>query len=147
MARLPILKRLQREDFPDAPEWMDKMMYVLNTFMEGSYNAMNRSLTIADNLQGELKEFTFTTKAAYNGTAANWTALSWNRTIKAKPRACLLGQIAQLSVAGSTAPIPKYTPIEGDVCIDWAEANGVVTIGLVRGLAASTKYWMTVVLL
>lgn len=147
IAKLPVIKRLQREDFPEAESWIEKLIYPLNQFMEGAYAAMNRSLTFGDNMAGEVKEFTFTTTSGYNGTAANWTALEWQRTLKNRPQGCLILQITQLTATGTTTPLGVYAPIEGDVCLDWNETNGTVTIGLVRGLAASTKYKLRVLLI
>lgn len=147
MAKLPVVKRLTREDFPEAESWIEKLIYPLNQFMEGTYAAINRSLTFADNVAGEIKEFIFTTKSTYAGTAATWEVLEWQRTLKNRPQGLLLLQMTQLTVTGTTTPLGTYTPIEGDVCLDWNESNGLVTIGLVRGLAASTKYRLRVLLI
>jgi hypothetical protein len=133
MARLPTLKRIQREDFPAAPDWLDQLAYPINTFFESVYNALNRNLTFGDNIAAEIRDFTFTTTAAYDGTAANWDVIEFQRSIKAIPKGVLLLQIRKFGLAA-------YSPIEGDVYVDWMEENGIVTIGLVRGLAASTKY-------
>lgn len=140
MSKLPIIKRIQREDFPDAPAWIDKLTYPINSFFESVYNSLNKNLTFGDNIASEIKEFTFTTLASYVGTAATWEAIEFQRSIKASPKGVVLLQIYKFGSA-------TYSPIEGDVYMDWSETNGTVTIGLVRGLAASTKYTLRVLVI
>lgn len=140
MARLPVFKRIRREDLPNADPWVDKLLYPINQFMEAVSGALNKSLIVPDNVTGQWKESTFTTLAAYDGTAANFEAIEWTHSLSNRPKACLLTQIY---VIGGAA----YAPIEGDVCVDWIERNGVITVGLIRGLAASTKYFVRFLLL
>jgi hypothetical protein len=139
MARLPIFKRLLSEDFSDAPAWFDKAIQQINPFFESVYLALNRNLTFGDNVASEIKEFTFTTLSTYAGTAATWEAIEFTRSIKMIPKGLVLLQIFKFNQ-------PTYSPIEGDVYLDWQEVNGTVTIGLVRGLAASTKYTLRILL-
>jgi hypothetical protein len=140
MPKLPIFKRIQREDFPEAPEWLDKLIYPLNTFFEGVYNILNRSVAFGDNIASETREFTFTTLSTYVGTAATFEPLEFQRNLKSIPKGLILLQIFKFGVA-------SYSPIEGDIYVDWNETNGLVTIGLVRGLAASTKYTLRILLI
>jgi hypothetical protein len=140
MAKLPAFKRIQREDFPEAPKWVDRLIYPINQFFDSVYNALNKRLDFVDNLQGEFRTLSFTTTAAYNGTAANFDSIEFVHSLKVKPRGLLLCQIQKDGLA-------EYSPIEGDVYLDWVEVNGLIEIGLVRGLAASTSYTMTVLLI
>lgn len=140
MAKLPILKRIQREDFPEAPDWIEKLTYPINTFFDAVYNALNKNLTFGDNITSEIKEFTFTTLSTYVGTAATFEAIEFVRSIKSAPKGVILLQIYKFGSA-------TYSPIEGDVYLDWNETNGTVTIGLIRGLAASTKYTLRVLVI
>lgn len=140
MAKLPAFKRLQREDFPDAPAWIDRLIYPVNRFFDSVYNALNKRLDFIDNLQGEFRTISFETTGSYDGSAANFDSLQFVHSLKVKPKGLLLCQIQKDGLA-------EYSPIEGDVYVDWVEVNGTVEIGLVRGLAASTSYTITVLLI
>lgn len=65
MAKLPVFKRIQREDFPDAPAWVDRLLYPLNKFFEGVYAALNQNLTFTENLATGLVSLEFETPATY----------------------------------------------------------------------------------
>lgn len=47
---LPDTRRLNREDFQDAPAWIDPMLTVINAFMDSVYNIMNRNISLTQNL-------------------------------------------------------------------------------------------------
>lgn len=80
MANLPKITRIRREDLPDAPGWIEKLLYPLNLFMEGVYQALNKNLTYAENLAAKVVEFEFTTPAAYGRprVAARYTSDAQN---------------------------------------------------------------------
>ena len=140
MAKLPVFKRIQREDFPDAPNWIDKVIYPINKFFESTYNALNKQLAFEENVTAEIRSFEFTTLAGYDGTAANFDPLTFQRNLRSAPEGLLLLQISKFGLA-------TYSPIEGDVYVDWIHEEGIVTIGLVRGLAVSTKYNLRVMII
>lgn len=80
MAKLPKITRIRREDLPDAPGWIEKLLYPLNLFMEGVYQALNQNLTYAENLASKVVAFEFTTPAAYGRprVAARYTSDAQN---------------------------------------------------------------------
>ena len=60
MAKLPPIKSLKREDFSDAPDWLDKLIWPVNRVFESLYNALNNQITVTDNMTGLTKSLTFT---------------------------------------------------------------------------------------
>lgn len=139
MAKLPTIKRILREDLPEAPPWIDKMLSPMNKFFEDVYNALNRNLSFVDNVTGQTKELTFETLAAYDGTAANWENLEFPRTLKRKPTGLLLMQIIQNE--------DNHTAIETAPYIDWLDENGTIKIYLITGLTASKSYTVKMLLI
>lgn len=136
--KLPIQKKILREDVKEAPPWVDKLLYPINSFFETVFSGLSKNLTFSENIACQIKEIEFNTTGTYDGTAANWVNLKFNKTIKTKAQGVWLLQIIDLGNIGT--PLSSYRPIEGDVCIDWMEDNGQIIIGLIRGLAASKTY-------
>jgi len=138
MAKLPTIKRILREDLPDAPDWIDKLLYPVNKFFEDVFNALNRNLEFVDNVTGQKKDVTFKTLSTYVSTSATFETLEFPRTLKRKPTGLLLLQIIQDE--------DNHTPIETAPYIDWLDENGTIRIFLVTGLVASKTYNMRVLL-
>lgn len=139
MAKLPKITRIRREDLPDAPAWISKLLYPLNLFMDGVISAFKGNLTFVDNIRSQIKEISFETSSAYDGTDANFDTVSFLRDMATKPQGLILLQIVKDS--------DTHAPIEGGVYVDWLDVNGVIEIYLVRGLAVSSKYTMKVLLI
>jgi len=57
MAQLPSLKRIQREDVPEAPAWIERVLVPVNNFFQNLYAALANGLTFQDNFAAEVKEF------------------------------------------------------------------------------------------
>jgi hypothetical protein len=56
MANLPKLRRILLEDFPDQAEWISKLIEPMNQFLDSTSAALNRGLTVKENLAGDIKE-------------------------------------------------------------------------------------------
>lgn len=82
MSALPPIQRLITEDFqPEQRKWLPKLFQPINQFFESVYGALNKGLTIADNISGEIKTI------EVNGTYP--LKLSWGQ--KSKPVAVIVG--------------------------------------------------------
>ena len=123
----------------EAPKWIEKILYPVNTFFEGVSAILNQGITFGDNIAAQIRTIQFVTSSTYDGTAANWDVLSFPRTLKEKSQGLILLQMTQEE--------DNYTPIEESVYVDWQENNGVIEIGLVVGLAASKTYTMKVMVI
>lgn len=139
MARLPLIRRISREDIQEAPNWIERLLFPLNQFMETVYQALNKDLTFSENIRSQTAEVTFETSAAYDGTVANFTTVQLQRSLPARAQGILLLQIAE----NASSP----SPIDGPVYVDWLDNNGVISINHVSGLNASTSYVMRLLII
>lgn len=53
--KLPVLKTLRVEDFPDQKGWIEKLVYSINSFLDTVVLAFNRGLTFSDNFNASVK--------------------------------------------------------------------------------------------
>lgn len=53
---LPSLKRVQRENMPDAPAWIDEIITIVNNFFQNIYKILNKGITLQDNVRCEIRE-------------------------------------------------------------------------------------------
>lgn len=138
MAKLPVIKRVLREDIPNAPDWIGKLLYPVNLFFEQVFNALDKNLTLSENIQSQIKTVSFTTSSAYDGTEANFDTVSFSLDLPVKPQGLFIMQML--------VDADNFTAIETAPFVNWLEINGTVNIYLVTGLSASTSYNMTVLL-
>jgi hypothetical protein len=72
MANVPTIRRLLLEDFPDQAEWIAKLISPINTQMEQIVAALNKQLTIEQNMAGSIRtvelDGTFPVKIAWTGS-------------------------------------------------------------------------------
>lgn len=58
--RIESTNKIYRKDIPEAPNWLDKLLFPLNQFMDSVSTAMRGKLTFGDNFYCEIKEYDFT---------------------------------------------------------------------------------------
>lgn len=58
--RIESVNKISRQDIPEAPAWIDKVLSPLNQFMDSVSTAMRGKVTFYDNLYCVTKEFEFT---------------------------------------------------------------------------------------
>lgn len=117
MSTLPPISRLITEDFGDQKKWIARLLQPLNQFMESIYAALNRGLTIKENMSGDIiiteVDGTFPVK------------LAWS--LKSKPIAVNVGDI-QRSDGGTFS-------LSGAPGIRWSyNQNGQLQIDQVTGI-------------
>lgn len=135
MAKLPPVRRLLREDLKDAPEWIDRLIQPINLFFESVYSALNRNLTLGDNVTAQIKNFTITA-----GAAATDNTFSFLFSIATKPRGVLVISCVQDE--------PVYTPLTGAVTVPSWRVNGdQVVIESITGLTNTKKYSISVLVI
>jgi len=125
--KIPTLKKILREDIPDAPNWVTGLIGPVNTFMEYVYQALNKNISNYDNLLCQIKEITYVTPSTYP-TMSNVEFLS---ALKVKATGLTLLQIYEKGT---------YTPPTSAVYIPWVENNGAIVIYPITGLVASKVY-------
>ncbi|HWY34919.1 MAG TPA: hypothetical protein VNX68_09745 [Nitrosopumilaceae archaeon] len=64
MAKIPVIQQLQRQDFPEAPAWITKLLYPLQLFMTTVIGALTNNLTYQDNFSCVVNTLVFTAAAS-----------------------------------------------------------------------------------
>ncbi len=84
MAKAPKNSSIKKEDIPESPEWLEKLILPLNSHMLDVYNCLANGITLADNQSAMIKTIEFKTPAKIQlvGTAGkpaftnSWTNLN-----------------------------------------------------------------------
>lgn len=131
MAKLPLIRRILREDIPDSPEWVMPILNALNQFFDSVYNALDRNLNFTENIDAQWKVFTILA-----GASAADNIFSFLITMRNKPRGLTLENIQQID--------SNYIPITSPVFISWRVNSGQISIDAISGLTAGKSYELTV---
>jgi len=123
--KLPIQKKILREDLKDAPDYINGVLGPLNQFMEIMYQAMNKNID-ETNLQSQIREVTVVVPSTY----PVMDAIKFQSTLKVKGTGCTI-----LQCINKTTYLPVAT---GNPA--WIDNNGVITITEITGLTASETY-------
>jgi hypothetical protein len=133
MARLPPIRRLTKEDFPELANLLgpavDKLFQPLNDHMAAVYAALGKGLTVSDNFAGEVKtidmEPTFPVR--------------FNTTVPSKAVGIVVLQAKDLA----TTP----TLLQAAVFPEWEQIGQQVTLKACSGLLPSHRYRLTLLIL
>jgi hypothetical protein len=136
-SNLSPVQRINKEDMPGSPAWIDPLISSINLFIQSTNAALDGSLTIPGNIAAQISVVQFTTNKNYNGTdQTTWTPVTFKSSLSVQPRLLLLGQISVVS--------SQTQYIANNVCIsDWTATGGIITINFISGLKASTTYQLT----
>lgn len=136
MAKLPSIKRIVREDIPNAPQWIESLIYPLNRFMEEVYYALDRDLTIGENLKGSIRTVNFKTRNDYSTASPKedgWEVKKINDPLNGiKPDVILVGKITNRDNFSDVITEP--------VTVFWDFFDNEVTLKYITGLADDTRY-------
>jgi hypothetical protein len=134
MAGLPTIRRIMREDFRDAPAWLDRLIYSLNIFFDSVYTALNKNLTFGANVRAQIKSFQIT-----SGVLATNNVFNFAATIGSVQGVILLSAVQQTA---------NYTPLAAaPVIASWRSADGMVYIDSITGLTSGQLYNITVLVI
>jgi hypothetical protein len=88
---LPVFRRFSLQDIPDAPNWIEQIITPLNLFCETTVTALNKNLTVGQNLQGAIYSTTFTTVTNY--TAGTFTPIIFAYNGGGQPKNVIIGNL------------------------------------------------------
>ncbi len=125
--KLPIIKKISREDLKDAPSWINQVIDPVNNFMESVYQSLNRNITFSENIASFIKEIAYKTPVGY----PVMDNVEFMNTLKTKA----IG--VQILQAFDRA---TYVPAPGPVYAPWVEDNGTIVISPITGLEADKTY-------
>jgi len=126
--KIPVITSLNRQDFPEAPEWIATLLYPLQLFMSTVLNALRNQLTLQDNFSCVIREFTLTAGPLAENNTFSFPA-NLGRTLVEVNIHCVRSD-------------GTYTPIYPQV--SWNYINGQVVINGIQGLTSGVKYQITV---
>jgi hypothetical protein len=89
MSEIPQIRRLLVEDFMEQKDWISKLFIPLNNFMDGTFTALNRGVTLRQNMAADLKIVTVNRVP----TSADYIGIPW--TIPQKPISLHIGRIVR----------------------------------------------------
>lgn len=135
MAQIPDIRRIQRQDMPGSPNWVDPLISPLNLFMEQTVAALSGNLNV-QNIAMSLSNVTFSTPSNYSdGANNNFNAFTFAIPFNGAS-AVIVGSIDINSNNYSFSNKPVVLPVGG-----WRETSpGKITINYLTGLTASTSY-------
>jgi len=96
--------------------------------METVYQAMNKNITLFENVNCQIKELTYKTPTTYPNGVSD---IEFTSELKTKATGVMLMQVFDKAL---------YAPPPGPVYIPWVENNGNIIISTVPGLAADKTY-------
>lgn len=126
--RLPVLKRVLREDLKQAAKEIGPLIDVLNSFMETVYQAMNRNITLNENIYCRIKELSYKTPSTYPAGVLDVEFMS---DLNTKATGVMLMQVYDKAL---------YLPPPGPVYVPWVENNGNIVVSTITGLEADKIY-------
>jgi hypothetical protein len=126
--RLPSQKKILREDLKDAPGYITGIIEPVNSFMESTYQALNKNITLTDNIASFVKEITYKTPASYPAGLEN---VQFQNQLRTKPIGVMVMQVYDKTT---------YIPAPGPVYVPWIEDSGSIIVYPVTGLEADKTY-------
>lgn len=131
MAKLPVKRKIQPEDFPDQ-KWLPNLLAPINQFFSDVFNALNKNLTWTDNIAGEI--LTVVVDGSFP-LDVKWTNIS-------RPSAAWIGYCRETS--------NNHTAFTNGLFLDWEmPSNNVFRINGIPGITPTNtnKYTVTIVTL
>ena len=122
MAKIPVQQQLSRQDFPEAPDWIAKVLYPLQLFMTTVIHALTNQLTLQDNFSFVSNEVKFIAGAT---PSDNTLSLRWKKT--RKPIELTMHVTRADGVYEVIFPVPSWNLVDQDIKI-----NGIQ--GLTNGI-------------
>ncbi|HLD91095.1 MAG TPA: Ig-like domain-containing protein [Patescibacteria group bacterium] len=124
-------KRLNVEDFKDdEKELVEKIGICYNSFAESVYNALNKNLSISENLNQEIKTIN-NIKVDASGNPVFSISFKHNLALKSTGTQI----IRVLGGAITSHPFITYT-----------EENKIIKVSNITGLLANTTYTLTIII-
>lgn len=141
MARFDF-RRFIREDFIDAPEWVNKLFIPLNVALEQIKSALTGNLTFDENIRSTISQVVVQTKSDYTADAsapAGWTPINITLTNRFQPRGVM--------IMNAVEDAANYSPITAS-SVTWRQLSAdQITILYIGGLKPSTKYTITLLII
>jgi len=120
--RLPEITIIRKEELPDAPGWIDRILAPLNKFFKSIYNILDKKVTFDDNITSQKVNIVLTDND-----------LPYQIATSLEPFGVILCQIVEQGVG-------YHKAITSAVYVDWSFNEGYVKIENITGITSGTKY-------
>lgn len=136
--KLPPIRRLAVEDFPDQKQWIGRLLTPLNSILQSLSVGIQHNITFQDNIASQLITLTFTNNSSELGTANPQKFLV---TLQSKPTQIIVGQAQDVSNAPQS--------LAGAVFPTWAyqSSSNQVVISAFSGLVSGQRYQINLLVL
>jgi hypothetical protein len=132
MAAPPSIQRFYSDDYKESPDWFKKtFLNTLNLFVFPVYNAMNKNLTVAQNLNQAYVTISLTGSS----TATN-NVTSFLNPIQGDPTGVT---VVNVQITGTSTPTFPTSAIQVYSSFDGSS----ISIGSITGLADTVNYSIT----
>lgn len=132
MASPPSIQRFYSDDYKEAPDWFKKtFLNTLNLFVFPTYNALNKNLTISENINQGYTTISITGSS----TPTNNTA-SFLNPIEGDPTGV---DVVNVQIVGT--PTQQYP--SAAVQVFWSFDGTSIAIGAITGLSDGVSYQIT----
>jgi hypothetical protein len=131
MAQPPITRRINREDLPGAPSWVDIIIVAINQFFDTCRAALTRQLTFDENFDSQRK-----TVQIIAGATVTANKFRFAITMTRKPTELI---VTKVNLIANT-----YQPLAAAPWADWHLESGEVVVDSFHGLTSGQKYDITV---
>lgn len=132
MASPPSIQRFYSDDYKEAPNWFKQtFLNTLNLFVFPTYNALNKNLTVTENLNQGYATISLTGSA----TPTNNTA-SFLSPIEGDPLGVTVVNVVVTGVATPTFPTAA-------IQVYWSFDGTSISIGSITGLTDNVTYELT----
>jgi hypothetical protein len=132
MASPPSIQRFYSDDYKEAPSWFKTaFLNTLNLFVFPTYNALNKNLSVADNLNQAYETITVT-----GGAAATDATASFLNPIEGTPAGLTVVNVQVIGVATTAYPtvaVQAFFTFDGTSII----------VGSISGLTNGVQYQIT----
>lgn len=129
MAKLPPVKRIVKEDFPEV-SWIGKLLQPLSDFMENVYFALNKKLNHGDNIDSDIRTLDITGgEFPFSFTV--------NLSTGTKPGHLVVTKVTEQTINPAI--------ITTAVWAHWDFQNNKVRIRNISGLTPGVRYAVTVI--
>lgn len=129
MAKVSVPPQLNRQDFPDAPDWISNLLYPVQLFFTSVIAALKNNLTLQDNISCVINTFILTAGAT-----------DTDNTYQFK---CALGRVPVTMNYSCVRTDGSYDVLYPQ--ISWHYTGNNIVINGIQGLTPTVKYTVTVV--
>jgi len=132
MASVPSIQRFYSDDYKAAPAWFKtNFLNTLNLFVFPTYNALNKNLTVSDNLNQAYTTISLTG----NSTAGN-NVTSFLNPIQGNPTGVT---VVNVQIVGTATQQYPTSPVQ----VFWTYNGSSIDIGAITGLTTGVEYQIT----